>query len=217
MYVLIKNNSVVNGPRPWNYRSFQNSLIEELEIQYTLPIRKEDDLPIEIEDGVRLLKVNMTEPNFNSKIEYLHGPFWDFSGDIALGTYQIVEKDIENVKKDLKSKLASNRYRKETAGVKTVVQGIEVTIDTRRGERDIFLQKLMLMQDGSTVDWKFPEGWLTLTKQELIGIVGVGANYVQTQFNWEASVSNQIDSATTLQQLDAIDIGDPPIPHSNGG
>jgi hypothetical protein len=217
MYVLVHNQIVINGPRPWNYRSFQNTLLEDLNINFSLPFTKTDDEPIEIADGVRILKATTIMQNFNSRIEYLHGPFWNFDNNIATGTYQIVEKDINVVKNDLKNRLATNRYRKETGGIKMTLQGIQVTIDTRRGDRDIFLQKLMMMGDGDTVDWKFPEGWLTLTKTELQLVVATGAAHVQGQFNWEASVSAQIDAATTLAELDAIDIGDPPIPHSQNG
>ena len=209
MYVLINNEIVINGPRPWNYRSFESSLSEELGIQYELPLQKTDDTPIEISSNVRILKAELIAQSYNNKIEYLHGPFWDFSSNIAIGTYQILEKDPQIVKNDLKLRLAYNRYFKEIAGVKAPIQNTLVTVDTRRGDRDIFLQKYSLMGDNDTVKWKFPEGWFILTKPELGIVVASAANYIQSQFNWEESVSAQIDAATTLQELDAIDIGDP--------
>jgi hypothetical protein len=208
MYILIENNTVITGPRPWNYRVFKSALQEELGVNYELPLEKTDDAPVEIADGVRILKATTTQQPYDSLIEYLHGPFWDFSTGIAVGTYQIMPKDITSVKNELKNRLASNRYDRETAGVKHTIQGMQVTIDTRRGDRDIFLQKLMMMGDNDTVSWKFPEGWLTISKAELGSIVAAGAQHVQNQFAWESQVSSEIDACTTLQELTQIDIGD---------
>ena len=204
MYVLVENDIVINGPRPWSFRAFQSTLREELDITVALPTAKSDGLPINIAEGVRILPVDITLPEYNPKIQFLHGPFWTFSSDVASGTYQVENLDIGTVKSNLKNIVAANRYNREIAGCTCVLQNITVSIDTTRDGRNIFVQKYLLMAENDTVEWKFPEAWLNITKAELGEVVQCGAAHIQDQFNWEASKVIEIDAATTLSELDAI-------------
>jgi hypothetical protein len=207
-YVLIQNGYVINGPRNWNYRSFESTLEEDCEITYQLPMSYDSATPIEIAEGIRILPAELQPHGFNPKIEYLHGPFWTFDNDLAVGTYQTVSHSVEAVQNNLKSHIANNRYNTEIAGVKATVQGQEVTVDTSRDGRNIFVLKYVLMGDNDTVEWKFPECWLTLTKTDLGIVVSAGANHIQSAFEWEASKIAEIDACTTLEALDAVDLGD---------
>lgn len=208
-YVLIQNGYVINGPRNWNYRSFESTLEEDCEIVYQLPMSYDSPTPIEIAEGVRILPAVLEPHDFNPKIEYLHGPFWNFDNDLATGTYQTMSHAVEGVQGNLKARIADNRYNREISGVKVTIQNQEVTIDTSRDGRTIFVLKYVLMGDNDTVEWKFPECWLTLTKTDLGIAVAAGAAHIQTAFEWEANKIAEIDACTTLQQLNAVDLGDP--------
>lgn len=209
MFVIVHNNFVTLGPMRWNRFRFENTIQEECEVSVTLPDNNTQD-PIIVSPEVQILPVKTTpNPNFNPKIEFLHGPFWVFTETEATSSYIVERYSIDAVKNMLKSITADERYRKEQAGTNTTIQNTEVTIDTSRGNRDIFVQKYLLMAEGDTVQWKFPEGWLTLTKTDLGQIVYVGGGYIQDQFNWEASKITEIDACTTLEQLDAIVIVEP--------
>lgn len=203
-YVLINDNFVINGPRTWNARSFESTLEDDLEITYKLPLQKTDNDPIVIDENTRILAAQLVYPSHNEKIEYLHGPFWDYSDDFATGTFQILPKDIDWVKSNLLTAVAGIRYNREVSGANTVIQNTTVTIDTSRGTRDIFVQKYLLMGDTDTVQWKFPEGWLTITKAELGSVVDAGVKHVQSQFDWEVTKSTEINNCVTLEELDAI-------------
>lgn len=205
----MENGFVINGPRDWNWRSFENTLRDDLEIEYKLPLSKNDKAPIQINESVSIHWCELEYPEHNSKIEYLHGPFWTVVDGIAMGTYQVIARDLGLVKADLKEKVAANRWRKEVAGTTATIQNIVVTVDTNRGDRDIFVQKYLLMSENETVEWKFPEGWLTLTKADLGIAVQAGATHVQAQFVWEAGKVQEIDLCTTAVELDAVDVGDP--------
>jgi len=203
-YVLINDNFVINGPRNWNARSFESTLEDDLEITYKLPLQKTDNDPIVIDENTRILVAEYIYPGYNEKIEYLHGPFWDYSNDIATGTFQILPKDIDWVKSNLLTAVAGIRYNREVSGANTVIQNTTVTIDTSRGGREIFVQKYLLMGENDTVQWKFPEAWLTLTKAELGAVVNAGVTHVQSQFDWEVTKSTEINNCATLEELDAI-------------
>lgn len=213
-YVLINDGYVLNGPREWNYRSFESTLSDDLDIPVNLPMQKNDNEPIVINATTRIIASTMVYPDYNPKIEYLDGPYWTFNEDMsfATGTFQVKDQPIEYVKQTLIGRVAANRYIKESAGTTTVIQDKTVSIDTSREGRAIFVQAYTLMADDATINWKFPEAWLTLTKPELGQVVAVGATHVQQSFNWEESKTVEINNCTTLEELNNIDVGDPTTP-----
>jgi hypothetical protein len=66
------------------------------------------------------------------------------------------------------------------------------------------------MGNDDTVKWKFPEGWLTLTKAELTTVANTAQAFVQTAFDEEYAKVVEIETAADAATLDAIVIGDEP-------
>jgi hypothetical protein len=208
MYVLVYKDRVLVGPRDWNYGIFEDAL-GRLGINMYLPRTPPDSFPFVINDETRITNSVLTMPNYNQKIERTHGPYWDTTVDPIQGTYGVATLDVEFIRPKLKDMVAAERYRKENLGIKITIQNTEVSINTSRGNRDIFIQKYFLMTENETVKWKFPECWLTLTKQDLGQIVSAGARYIQDCFDWEASKNNEIAIAQTPADLDSIIITEP--------
>lgn len=203
MFVLVHSDRVLVGPMGWNRAMFDGNL-EKLNIQFTLPRAEPDVLPLVINENTVIKRVEFDYPTYNQKTEYLEGPYWDHSKDVARATYVVKPQPVESVQAALKQVVAENRWKQEVAGTKVTIQGTEVTVDTSRGNRDIFVQKYLLLPENGTVGWKFPEAWLTLTKAELGEVVAAGAKHVEDSFKWEAQVSYVIDSCKTLEDLDAV-------------
>jgi hypothetical protein len=203
MYILSYKNRVIAGPIDWNAGMFTYAL-ESVGIQKLVPSFAPAELPLTINADTKISECTLVYPEYNKKIQYIHGPFWDFSKDVVVGTFEVKETPLELIQNDLKAIVAAERYKNETDGAKITIQNKEVSIDTTRGARDIFAQKYLLMADNETVNWKFPEGWLTLTKAELGQIVNAAVAHIQSKFDWEKSKSAEIDAATTGAQLDAI-------------
>ena len=199
----------------WNRAMFDGAL-QKLGIVVTLPRSAPSDLPLIIDADTRLAESTYVYPAYNSKIEYLNGPFWNFDAPVAVGTFVIEPIEIDQIKGTLKLDVAAERYRKENAGTTGVVQGITVTLDTSRGGRDIFAQAYLLMGDTDVKNWKFPECWLTLTKNDLGSIVAVGSAYIQACFDWERSKGEEIDACTTAEQLNNVVIVDSVTSPSEG-
>jgi hypothetical protein len=65
------------------------------------------------------------------------------------------------------------------------------------------------MGNDDTANWKFPEGWLTLTKDDLASVVTAADAYVQGVFDWEKTINDEIDAAETAEELHAIEIETP--------
>lgn len=204
MYVLIHNNNVLTGPMNWDYGMFLHATAKE-NIAANIPAGIPDTMPYVIDQNTMICEYDEIYPTeINTKIEMTYGPFWDLSSIKAIATYRKKDKDIDSVKGNLKDIAAAKRYAKEILGTQALIQNTEVTVDTNRGSRDMFIQKYSLMGEADIVKWKFPEGWLVLTKADLGNAVNAGVSYVQQCFDWESDISDEIDAATTLHELDAI-------------
>ena len=210
MYVLYHNNRVLVGPRSWHRGMFENALRKEGISFSTLSRFDPEVTPVVIDDNTGIKEAKLEYPNHNDKIEFVVGPYWDLTGDVAIGTFQVRERPLDMIRGNLKNRAASVRWNKEIAGTTATIQGVEVTISTTREDRSAYVQQLSVMGESDTVNWKFPEGWLTLSKTDLTTIANTAQAYVQTTFDEELTKVTEIDNAVDAQALDAIVIGDEP-------
>ena len=211
-YILVENKtSVLWGPMFWNrYRTFQTEL-DDLDVNFTLSPTETGY--VLINDNYEIFPVvETTGPTtYDPTYDQLVGPFYTFSNNEAFEQYQSQPIAIENVRQTLTQVAATERFRKEQLGTTATVQDVIVTVDTSRDGRNVFVQKYALMADSDTVNWKFPEQWITLTKADLGSVVYAGAAYIQAQFDWEQQIGVSIDAATTPDELKAIVIVQPPV------
>jgi hypothetical protein len=208
MYAVIYDNKVLVGPMNWNRGMFQGAL-ERKNIRYPLSRTAPDNLPLIIDEHAKIMRVDEIRPQMNPLVEFYYGPLWDITEETAIANYEVHDSPIESMRYNLKQVAAQERYNKEVLGTTVTIQDKTVTIDTNRGARDIFVQKYLLMADSDLVNWKFPETWLTLTKQDLSLAVQAGDQYIQSCFDWELNITEQIDLAETKEQLLAIVIIEP--------
>lgn len=207
MYAIIHKNKVISGPRDWN-RGFFSVILKRKNITDAFIPKKptEDILPYIIDENTRIVKAEVQQDEFDPRVEFLHGPHWTINTDSAVAEYRVTLSPMSAIKANFKNIAADERYKREMKGTNITIQGTEVTLNTTRGERDIFIQKYLLMNDNDTVNWKFPETWLLLTKSDLGYIVQTGASYIQSCFDWEKLINDQIDSAQDVSEILAIDI-----------
>jgi hypothetical protein len=203
MYAVIYDNRVLVGPMNWNRGMFQGAL-ERKGVQYSLPRTAPNNLPLTINEHAKIMQVEEIKPELNALVEYYYGPLWDITETKAIANYEVHDTPIESARYNLKQLAAQERYKKEILGATVTIQEQTVTIDTNRGAKDVFVQKYLLMAESDTVNWKFPETWLTLTKTDLSLAVQAGAQYIQSCFDWELNITEQIDLAETKEQLLAI-------------
>lgn len=205
MFVIVHNDFVIKGPNEWNKKRFEEVLREECEINYTLDFRNDSRVPIIISDTVKILPtIGTPEPEYNPRIQHLIGPYWNFTESGAEISFVPEFLPLDTVKGQLKDSITNYRYTKETRGIKLTIQDTEVTIDTARGSRDIFLQAYLTLSDTDTLNWKFPETWIVLSKADLGTIVNAGRNHIQTCFNWELDFHSRVDAQTTLNDLNNL-------------
>ena len=212
MFLITKksNNQVIIGPRStWHQKLIQSAIDEEFEddgISITVP----NTAP---ESGTSISEVifyNVVDigivGEFNPKTQNTNGPFFNFPEGLGLvEQYWLpIDKPIDIVKTELSALVAASRWKLETSGTKITLQGLEITLDTNRGSRDIFTQSLLLGSTGT--NWKFNEGWLVLSNADLQTIVNAITTHVQSAFEWENSKLTAITSAVSLDELNLIEV-----------
>lgn len=217
-YVIVnheQSNFIMLGPIQWNARYFSAVITDEIDEETVITKSQEDSVPLSFHSGsigiYRCYTVH--EDLLNPKIHQHGSPIWTFFEEPeiidgvsyhAKATYPVVSKNVDVVKRELKDAVSAERWNRENKGVVLNIQGQEVWCDTARGNRDIFMQKYLLMGENDVVKWKFPSAWIDLTKSDLGYIVSAGTSYIQDQFNWESATVAEIDAATTVEELDSI-------------
>lgn len=211
-YVLVENRQIIHlGPMGWKPRMFQSEL-QDLEVDFTLPPAEPGYL--QINESIEIFPVAMDYIDYNPLFDELVGPFWRYEDNVAHGYYTKQDGNIDSIKGNMKNIVAGLRYNKEQTPFQYTIQGQTVTVDASRENRNVFVQKYQFMTDTDTVDWKFPETWLTLTKPELGELVNAGATYIQEQFNWEKGYVDRIEAVTSIDELKFIhaELFPPPEP-----
>lgn len=211
-YILVENReTVLLGPTFWKYRFIQSEL-DDLEVDYTVSPHEPQTYQ-KVSNNLEIFPiVELTSPAVDNIYQTLSGPFWtyeDISEEgsevknfVAKGEYTSIDIDIATVRNTLKTFAASERYKKEVAGTKVTIQNVEVSVSTDRDSKKNF--ESALVAGSESVQWKFPETWLTLSLDDLKSVVAAVNVYVQNQFNWEKGIVDQIDAAQTVEELKAI-------------
>lgn len=205
MFVIFQGVLAVHGPSDWNKLRFQDVIQDEFDIAIALTNNNDAREAIEVDAGlnVKILPVVALDvPSHNPKIEFLQGPFYNVYATSAEMYYVVENKNIDTVRSELKTIVAENRWRAEVAGVPVNIQGQTITAYTDRESRNIFFQAAMLGADN--VNWKFPEGFWTLTATDILTIVTAIKSHVQSCFDWETSTNASIESASTHALLNEI-------------
>jgi hypothetical protein len=204
--IVYKNERVVLGPVDWSQKYFTDILDIHFQVKTHIPYDAPKELPYIINDDFVIHKVFQDLPILlNPKAQELQGPNWDFSKNPIVCSYSVVELPMDRIKNNYKDLTASVRYKKENTTIRVEIQNTIVFIDTHRELRNQYTQKYLNMQDNSSINWKFGNKWLTLTKQDLSIIINAIDRYVQSSFDWEKNICGQIDSATTVDNLENIE------------
>lgn len=210
-YLIVRNKQfVLLGPMIWRQRMFQsiiNDLFDDGDItqKYDIPPIAPESNYLDLGEGLEIFPVTSSNvPDHDTKYFELAGPYYTYKNNQASESYNVVARSLDQSKSILNGIVTNNRYIKEQAGIKLTIQGQEVTIDTARGSRDIFMQTYLAMSDTETINWKFPEAWIAVTKSDMGYIVTSGKNHIQGCFDWELEKHNEIMAATTVAELQEI-------------
>lgn len=214
-YLIINRvtNEVHLGPIDWNAKFIQAVLRDDLDND-EIEIRPDDvdRIPYEIHEDVWAFAITSeVREEYNEIIERPEGPFWsiveaDRGNFSATMTYTKVDLPLEVAKSLVKNRISRERKIRERTTVFTMeVQGTQVTIESDRENRNAYYQKYLTIDDSTDEvvrdKWRFREGWLALSKDDLRLIIRAIDDHVQEQFDWEEALDKKIDEAKDLTEL----------------
>jgi len=203
MYAIVHNNFVILTQPNWNTRMFTSILEEECGINRRILLADEQTLPMILNENTKILKVYLNTPEYNPKIEWLDGPNYTVTEDNVVANYTVKPLDIIIAKGNLIDKLPALRYEREKKSIDITVQDLNLNISTDRETRSTFTNKLLAIGE-NTINFKFQEGWLNLSKADLEYIIQQIDFAVQEAFDWELSKTNEINSCKTLEEINNI-------------
>lgn len=121
------------------------------------------------------------------------------------GSLTVTPRDVDEVKTFLKSAVAEKRLDVETAGV-AIADGIRIGTD--KTDQASVTGAMMTLQLGfvTVIDWKGANGWVSVTLEQLTPIAQAVASHVQACFTAEKAKCDEIDAATTIAELEQIDL-----------
>jgi len=214
-YVLVHNDEVVYGPVHW-HSSTMNIRLASLCIEQSLPedifARKQGIVPVNqptiIDDSTKIYKADMQNEQPEESLFYDNGHIiWDFSSGVAVGTYVAIDKPIEEIKNNLRSKAAQLRFQREFVGTDVTIGGNTYKIMTETISVFWLLKKLTTMEDDETCNWKFMEDkWRVVTKQDVANMFNAVNSYIDSLTDWEYNLVQQINAADTINELKQISI-----------
>lgn len=131
------------------------------------------------------------------------------------GTYTATERDIADLRAKWRSDLAARRYAVETGGA--VINAIPFATDPVSQTKIVGAAVAAMLDPLLELKWKTETGFVDLDAATITAVAQAVRAHVQAAFDNEAALAAQINAATTLAELQAIDLsaGWPANPEAN--
>lgn len=204
------------GPMRWDSKRANNGLKErgvtDYEFPFDITMYQKGILPIDaptvVNERVKIYKVEYTNsPELDGIFEYHEGLTWVTDSGKAVGTYFVLNRSVEDVKVILNENLSQNSFNKQVSGTTIELQNKTVNLDTSLVSRLNLLQRYQLMKDEEPISCKLNStDWFTLTKTEIEFVLSKIENHVSEVLDWEKSIFDEIENATTIEQLKQIEV-----------
>lgn len=214
-YILIHNNELVAGPIYWN-SNILNQHLKTLNIKTTLPedilARKQGIVPLYqptiVNENTKIYKAVTQNEQPEESIFTNNGNIdWNFSSGIAVGTYNAVDKPLNEVKEILKDIVLAAREEKAVKGAEVTINGNTYKAFTAPFARILLLQKLVLMSDSETCVWQFMNNeWAQVSKSNLLDVLREIDTYIQGVIEWQQDLVQRIESSSSIESLKTITI-----------
>jgi len=128
---------------------------------------------------------------------------WVHINDEILSEYTSLPEWFEISKSGLKKLISDERWKKEHDVVYFNGKTLELT---ERTKSSLNFQKVAIDSETEKIDWKFIEGFVSLTVEEFNSLYNFVTRYIQDCFKEEARLVQLYDSAETLGDLKKLDL-----------
>lgn len=209
MFIVVNNGVVIAGPFKWARKRFEEILLDDLELEVTLPSVMPEGQPYVVNENTKIYSVaNGESEPIEPRIQFHNGPFWNFTETHAVKFYKAQNYELETAKGLLKSEVANERWVRENKGTEVTVNGSTLRVGTDKETRNVF--QAALNSGLQEMNWKFgSDNWVTLTSSDIQTILAGISAHVQSCFDWEKTTCDQITACTELKQLRDIVVQEP--------
>lgn len=128
---------------------------------------------------------------------------WVSVNDDILKDYTSLPEWFEISKSGLKASVSGERWKKEQDII--TFKGNRLKLDDRT-RNSLTLQKIGLDNTVTQINWKFIDGFVSLSVEDFISLYTFVINYIQSCFNEEQRLINLYNSATSLEDLLLLDL-----------
>lgn len=207
-YLLVLNQEqVILGPFDWKQRYLQSEfddLYDNGDISFQYQVAPIDTGYINVGEGYEIFPIiTPTQPDFDTVFEDPIGPFYTYVSNTASATFSTQDRPIPWIQDTVKQTAAAIRYTKESAGLSVNTSVGLINVATDRTSR-LQYTNLMVSMGSNTINFKATTGFFTLSNTDMELIVSTIHDFVQTQFNWEKGINDQITDATSVDELKTI-------------
>jgi hypothetical protein len=207
MFALVNGTELVLGPIEFNYRLINSTLEDELEIDYRVQPSDHANVPLLITEEIKLLKVVYDKPEYDGRYEEIFLYKYEIINDEAVFYYQKSSIDLDKIKSDYKAVISNERWIKENSGYITQsINNTEIQISTNRETRISLVTKLA--SGSGPYNFKFGDTWAEITGEDIGQIITKIDQKIQADFDWELEKINEINSCSSVDELNAIDFFD---------
>jgi len=152
-------------------------------------------------------KVNQKKPDESNPLSHSASqrkPKRNENGNLEQ-SWKITAKDLEVVKKEMKDKLSSIRWKKEVGGIDDDLFGF---IGTSREQQSQITSSFNALNSNMVdkIDWKMNDKWKSLSKSDMFSLSLKVVKHVESSFLAEKYLSEKIDSASSLKELEDINM-----------
>lgn len=205
------------GPMKWDTGRVNQLLAENTNVQYTFPIDvimyqkgllPRNNVPLNISDNLKLYKVEYTDyVDLDNIFQYHEGLKWVLDTGKAVGTYFVIDRNLEEVKKILHQNLSEKSFYKQIEGAEINIQDTAVNANSDIINRTTLLQRWFCMQEDEEGKFKLNNGeWFTLTKTEVESVLVQINDHIKNIMEWENAISSQINDSVTIEDLKQVEV-----------
>jgi hypothetical protein len=198
------------GPMKWNSKIANNGLKSRGVKDYTFPediIMYQKELLPEtnsvVNERTKIYRVEYTEqPELNPIFQYHEGLSWVTTSGKAVGTYFVIDRTLEDAKKEFIQQIEQKSSEDQNSGVDIVIQDKTINARTDLGTRLSLTQQWLLADEDANIKCKLNlTDWITVTKSELKTIINQLNAHVQTFLDQECEIVEQVNECVNIDEL----------------
>lgn len=197
------------GPLRWDSSRINKGLqikgFQDLYVPENLNMVRKGLLPITqplvLTERIKIYRVELRIEQVD-ELTYKRGILtWDISTGIAVGSFKMENRTIQESKESLKEWANKNSTTAQHTPSEIILNNEVVNVYLDSESYLMLTSRASQMNETETVNWKLVDKWITASKEDLLTITEFIRQKTQEIFDLEYLIHQQIEQADTLEEL----------------